>query len=255
MNLYKSNKKGGTTPTGNKAITIDSVGTTSGIDVANYATASVTTDGLYKPSGIKDNTGSSYTTNGTKTITGLENYTGVKINVNVSASASHLLNWSGKTQISTTLMTTSSAGALIGTGRSGETIPIELNGSVFCYIGAGGSGASVNWHGIPSGTTIKLSKGSANIFFVPYSSYSGKTLNLSSAHEITTTEWTTQSVGVIMGVAQSSATVPLVIDGTTVTFAAGAPGNTVYWGDFPSGITLRITQANSTKLYFVPYNS
>ena len=93
MNLYRSNKKGGTTPAGNKAITIDNVGTTSGIDVANYATASVTTDGLYKPSGIKDNTGSSYTTNGTKTITGLENYTGVKFNVSVSSSLSETLLW------------------------------------------------------------------------------------------------------------------------------------------------------------------
>lgn len=88
MNLYRSNKKGGTTPTGNKAITINSVGTTSGIDVANYATASVTTDGLYKPSGIKDNSGSSYTTNGTKTITGLENYAGVKINIDVPTGGS-----------------------------------------------------------------------------------------------------------------------------------------------------------------------
>lgn len=93
MNLYRSNKKGGTTPTGNKAITINSVGTTSGIDVANYATASVTTDGLYKPSGIKDNSGSSYTTNGTKTITGLENYTGVKFDVAVSASMSETILW------------------------------------------------------------------------------------------------------------------------------------------------------------------
>lgn len=41
-------------PTGNKAITISDVGTTSNIDVADYATASVTTDGLVKPTGTKE---------------------------------------------------------------------------------------------------------------------------------------------------------------------------------------------------------
>ena len=46
-------------PTGNKSITIDTVGTTSDIDVSDYATVSVTTDGLSKPSGNKSITISS----------------------------------------------------------------------------------------------------------------------------------------------------------------------------------------------------
>lgn len=46
-------------PTGNKSITIDTVGTTSGIDVSDYASVSVTTDGLSKPSGNKSITISS----------------------------------------------------------------------------------------------------------------------------------------------------------------------------------------------------
>lgn len=86
-NLFKTNKAGGAAPSGNVPITIDNVGTTSDIDVAGYATASVTTQGLYKPTTVKDNTGSSYSTNGTKTITGLENYTGVKINIAVPSSS------------------------------------------------------------------------------------------------------------------------------------------------------------------------
>lgn len=46
-------------PTGNKSITINTVGTTSGIDVSDYATVSVTTDGLSKPTGDKSITISS----------------------------------------------------------------------------------------------------------------------------------------------------------------------------------------------------
>lgn len=51
-------------PTGNKSITISSTGTTSGIDVADYATASITTSGLYKPSGTR-----SISSNGTYNVT------------------------------------------------------------------------------------------------------------------------------------------------------------------------------------------
>lgn len=92
-NLFKTNKAGGAAPSGNVPITIDNVGTTSDINVAGYATASVTTQGLYKPTTVKDNTGSPYTTNGEKTITGLENNTGVKIKINVSASFSETTLW------------------------------------------------------------------------------------------------------------------------------------------------------------------
>lgn len=52
-NVYRANKKsGGVTPTGTKQITISAAGTTTH-DVANYANAEITTDGLVKPTGTK----------------------------------------------------------------------------------------------------------------------------------------------------------------------------------------------------------
>ena len=84
-NIYRSDIKGGVTPSGTKPITISAPGTTTH-DVAGFANAEVTTSGLVPtPSGIRDDTGTPITVNGDKTITELDNYTGVKVNVNVAS--------------------------------------------------------------------------------------------------------------------------------------------------------------------------
>jgi hypothetical protein len=70
-------------PTGNKDITITNTGTTSGIDVADYATASITTSGLYKPSGTKY-----IYSNGTYDVTSY-----ASASVSVSASLSETTLW------------------------------------------------------------------------------------------------------------------------------------------------------------------
>ena len=118
----------GITPSGNKSITISDVGTTSDIDVNDYATASVTTSGLVKPSGTK-----SITSNGTSI--NVESYKYVNVAIPKLSSYS-VLKETGGTAGWTTVYLTKDYDVLIVTRWNGSGTPsISYSGSVSSNIG------------------------------------------------------------------------------------------------------------------------